>query len=181
MQIGKFYDVPTVQCKFFGRDDIWPIIGPMHEDKEYIGFEYLHYHLDYRFFTQDQWQFIQRWTSNKIEKYGIGILLSEVIGETSIGYQSNPLDLKRYTLPKPIMRRRKYQREMPVFSHLSEIKWLQDLEDAYADKALLPSLICPHRGASLQGLPIDENGCVTCPLHQLRWNVKTGKLVRWYE
>ena len=42
---------------------------------------------------------------------------------------------------------------------------------------LKAGLICPHKGADLSTFEPDERDCVTCPLHGLTWNVRTGELV----
>ncbi|WP_369073969.1 Rieske (2Fe-2S) protein [Hymenobacter sediminis] len=36
-------------------------------------------------------------------------------------------------------------------------------------------MVCPHKGARLSSCKV-ENGCVTCPLHGLRWDTTTGSL-----
>ncbi|MCI0731814.1 MAG: hypothetical protein L0332_34540 [Chloroflexi bacterium] len=36
--VGKSYRVPVVGYYFCGRDDDWPVLGPLHEDAEVIGF-----------------------------------------------------------------------------------------------------------------------------------------------
>ena len=56
--------------------------------------------------------------------------------------------------------------------------WFADLEDHYSDKQLKENRICPHRGADLSTFTPDADGCITCPLHGLKWHVETGKLVR---
>ena len=50
------------------------------------------------------------------------------------------------------------------------------LSAAYRDARLVNGTICPHRGADLRGMKPDADGCVRCPLHSLRWNLKTGRL-----
>jgi len=170
--IGEFYTISTVKAWFHDRLDVWPVLGPKHEDIEHIGFAPQHYHLDYRFFNDRQYKFILRRTV-RLRGYDIpleaAVLFAELIVEI---YRNDPL-------PKPVLRRRKCRRAMPssegAFA-LHRIGWLSKLYDAYADKILLPGRICPHRGAPLTGLDIDVEGCVTCPLHLLRWNIKTGKL-----
>lgn len=161
LEIGKFYSVPTVYGLFGIKFDNWPVLGPMHDDKEIIGFPYVHYHYDFRFFNPTQWAFALRWTNDRPH----AMIMS---------YVPDKPDTKPGVI---IFRRRKYQREYPQFPVELKTKknWMGRLEDKYRD-ATMENWTCPHKGASLRGLPIDEAGCVTCPLHGLRWDLETGCL-----
>jgi hypothetical protein len=66
LEIGKFYLVPTVYGPLGFRMDYWPVLGPMHDDKEVIGFPLSHYHYDFRFFNSDQWAYVLRYTSGGV-------------------------------------------------------------------------------------------------------------------
>jgi len=76
-----------------------------------------------------------------------------------------------------VYRRRKCRREMPIHPEAELCSWLRNMKlpDAYQDHVLGADMICPHKGASLKGLPVDD-GCVVCPLHGLRWNLQTRRL-----
>jgi nitrite reductase/ring-hydroxylating ferredoxin subunit len=37
------------------------------------------------------------------------------------------------------------------------------------------SAACPHMGGPLAGEPLDESGCVTCPWHGYRFDVRSGR------
>ena len=70
-------------------------------------------------------------------------------------------------------------RHMETFPHLGPLqapKGFARLSKAYRDARLVNGTICPHRGADLRGIKPDADGCVRCPLHSLRWNMKTGRL-----
>ena len=70
---------------------------------------------------------------------------------------------------------RRFEAHYPAYPS-KEMSWLPDLEAAHAGRRLKPGLVCPHRGASLEGIqPVD--GVVTCPLDGLKWCVETGALV----
>jgi hypothetical protein len=157
LEIGKFYQVPTVRGVLFYQSADWPVLGPMHEDKEIINFPAIHYHLDFRFFNQDQYAWVKRATNDIPQKF--------VLHEQPNAEKLGPV----------IFRRRKCQREYPDFPLKDHRGWLFNLRQKYK-KEVMTDLICPHRGASLRGLPVDEAGCVTCPLHGLRWNLETGRL-----
>lgn len=55
-EIGRYYEVPTVYGCLGGKFDSYPVLGPAHEDREIIGFKWVHYHFDYRFFNNGQWR-----------------------------------------------------------------------------------------------------------------------------
>lgn len=165
--IGRFYSVPTVYGPLGGQVGRWPVLGPLHDDRDVIGFEWEHYHYDWRFFSPTAWDYVIRWATNSSGEFKPhGLVMSD-----------------RPDIPCPIRvgpviyRRRKCYRLMPEFPREFAAKgWLKRLEAAYANQTLKPGLICPHRGASLRGLPVVD-GCITCPLHGLRWDVATGRLV----
>lgn len=162
LTIGKFYSVPTVHGLFGYKWDDWPVLGPAHDDQEIIGFPYVHYHYDFRFFNADQWAFALRYTGGTPNK----MVMSH-----------NP-DCPETKLGAIAFRRRKCAREYPRFplpTYKGKWGWLPALIEKYKD-AVVKDWICPHRGASLRGLPVDEAGCVTCPLHGLRWNIETGQM-----
>ena len=51
-EVGKFYDVPCVYAKWpdtDARPRWWPVLGPQHEDTDFINADYQHYHVDFRF------------------------------------------------------------------------------------------------------------------------------------
>jgi hypothetical protein len=168
--VGRFYMVPTVYGPLVSRMGIWPVLGPKHEDSEIIDFKWEHYHYDWRFFSQKDYEYICRQLGRDTP---FGYVMSERPDITRA-----PVEIRE--LRPVIYRRRKCQRLMPEFprslAFAKKAAWLPKLEAAYRDQRLKPGLICPHRGASLRGLPVTDN-CVVCPLHGLRWNIETGKLV----
>ena len=157
-EIGKFYVVPTVRGKLYHIDRNWPVLGPKHEDSEFIGFPEQHYHVDWRFVPDRDY----RHSSLRLFTRVATPLMQSNGGPNC-------------DLPSPMMRRRKYQRAFDV-SIFQQVRWLLTLETAYAS-CKMTNLICPHRGLPLNGCPQDGD-VVTCPGHGLRWNVKTGELVK---
>ena len=87
--------------------------------------------------------------------------------------QTLALPLETYYMARRVMCKAQY----PVLPYEGGLWWQHALEAAYADTRLKAGLICPHRGADLSTFQPDKNGCVTCPLHGLQWNVETGELV----
>jgi len=176
--VGKFYLVPTAREIWDGRMGVWPILLPFHEDAEIIGFRWDHAHLDRRFLTPSQWAGAD---------FGFYTAERNVDGRPLSQYASDGdlPSLRRASRPRPAVewRRRKCYREItPHIVHSMKDKaWFPRLESAYAHCRLKPGLICPHRGAHLGSMPVDEHGHVICPMHGLKWNVQTGELVRTTE
>jgi hypothetical protein len=176
-EIGKSYSVPTVRAYYLDRLDTWPVIGPKHEDLEYINFDHQHYHFDFRFLTTVQLNRMRTHINYAgYARDGDGALYSQVLilhDERSVDrFPDIHLNLE---LPHPVYKWLKCRRAMPDYT--VQPRWLSALSHAYADKSLVNGHICPHRGANLTGLVVGTDGCVTCPLHGLRWNMVTGKLV----
>lgn len=148
-ELGKFYMVP---CTMLAPTRWVPIIGPWHEDVEDVGFVAHHYHRDMRFINQSE-----------------------------IFYPGQPCqDLQRVvTTAGPVAyRRMKMKREMPDFpTHDRKgmlVEFIGRLESRFKAHKLTCK-VCPHRGMSLDGLPV-KDGKVICNGHGLRWNVETGEL-----
>lgn len=148
-EVGKKYRVPTIEGHWCGVFRSWPVIGPLHEDREHIKFDREHYHIDARFLSNRQMAVG--------DPFNHPLTLDRVVGPV------------RYVL-------RKCHRTWPEYP-AHKARFLPYLESAYAGERLKPGLACPHKGAPLQGLEVHD-GCVTCPLHGLRWCVETGKLKR---
>lgn len=157
MNVGKFYRVPCVKT----NKPLWlldagysvPVIGPAHEDSDVINFPEDHWHVDWRFVTNDFFEFHTRFRAEP--------------GGTVISV--------RNTTSEVFNRRIKCRREMPAFPNGAP--WQTALEKAYADCRLKPGLVCPHRGIPLAGVP-SEGGVIVCPGHGLAWNAATGEMVK---
>lgn len=159
-EIGRMYRIPTVfGSDQYGKVQIWPVIGAAHEDRKLIGFKDIHYHYDGRFLTDRQLTHISSTSLN----YRSEVVFSQVIAYPE-GYEISPI----------VMRLRKCRRAYDVYPD-HRARWLRKMEAEYQDAKIDGRLICPHRGASLQGLKAVD-GCVTCPLHGLRFDCKTGQL-----
>ena len=155
--VGNYYSVPHVATNkdVFHRKPgtLIPIIGPEHEDAEFINFPFDHWHID--------WRFVNR---SLFKQRGNGWV---VLG--------TPINVSN-TTNEIIHKVRKCLREMPVFPP-ARVPWRPKLEAAYAGCKLKPGMVCPHRGIPLNGCPV-KDGVVVCPGHGLRWNVETGELLR---
>lgn len=155
-----------------------PLLGPIHEDKEVIGFRDYHYHVDWRFVTPRGYSLILRHKEREVRyaqecrgpiaNYSAEDLLLAI---AVVGGQNMVID--RPTRYRPMV----MFREAAVFP--SQVSWIFDLERKFATARLRSGLICPHRGISCAGVKTEGNvQTVVCPGHGLAWNRETGELVR---
>lgn len=161
--IGCYYMVPTVRYRLRRMTTDWPVIGPLHHDREHIKFDYLHYHLDGRFLARRLYDLVSRhW--QLVDGVGINVTVLTEPSSPSYIFGSIPrrATLKRMMCKRPI--------QLWLVGEKSA-KW--GLQEAFGDE---PSairhpdgrLLCPHRKADLSNFPADSDGMVTCPLHGLR-------------
>ncbi len=173
--VGRTYEVPCIHIvedtvfpnEFLRVGEHVPVMLPAHEDAEYFEFPHIHYHVDFRFISDDQWHRMKG-TGGYI--HACIITLSLVDGE-------------------PFFEPMTCLREMPDFPTLEEVerehgpdetlaRALRGLERFYGQVRMdTESMVCPHRGVCLKGLPTTD-GVVVCPGHGLAWNCGTGELVK---
>ena len=172
-EIGKFYRVPcirTTKLYSYGGAQWMPIIGPEHEDKEFVGFDPTHWHIDWRFAGERAFKEVTRLPMKSGPHSHCYAAVVQRWG------WNDPALGRALTEGEPVMRRMKCKREWPAYP-FTAAKWLPKLEAAYADCKLKPGLVCPHKGLPLEHAARDGD-VATCPGHGLRWNVRTGELVR---
>lgn len=170
--VGQYYTIPTLfitesttKYSNWKHGDWLPVMGPLHEDAEIIGFHFHHYHIDWRFVSARIWN---RTRSRRNDsKSGDRIILATVISPEISGVQF---------AGDPAPRRMRCNREMPDFPS-EKAPWFPRLEAAYATRKLPACRTCPHRGLPLANLPPKPDGTVICPGHGLRWRLNTGDLV----
>ncbi len=161
--VGTFHRVPcvtqmfgvTIRRHYYPAGTVWPVISGAHEDREIIGFAAVHYHID--------WRFVGKRNFQRSIIRDVGKVWGAVIHEDTL------------TGP-PVLRKMKYQRNVPWTTDIINVPWLDALEIAHKD-ARLKCNTCPHRGISLTGIPADEHGVVVCPGHGLAWTREDGRLV----
>ncbi len=174
--VGRFYDVPTVDWRrWVNRSGLFPmpVLGPLHEDREHIGFSDDHWHFDWRFAPQDQ--LVRHMEADHTDDPAIA-LKSVATAHAVRGsvYRARwkcrrPMPV----LPVQFQRIEGWMGSRPFLP----IPWLPALERAFAGEKLPACRKCPHRGLPLRGLP-ETDGVVVCPGHGLAWDVQTGALVR---
>lgn len=148
--VGQFYLVPVVRGKWYDRVADFPVIGARHNDVEFFDFKREHYHLDYRFFR----------------------------GSYPRSASTAPLHAHpNFPLSKPILKRRKCLREQHIFDGPDRI--MSPFREAYAGRQCASGKlgwVCPHRQIALGSTPVID-GVITCPLHGLRIDAGTGRVV----
>lgn len=171
--VGKFYMVPCVEVsqakeQHGHRGGIFPVTGPKHEDAEIVGFPPHHWHYDFRFFDLRQWAWAQTFHESPFNR--------ALCVETQ-NYFTKELIPNHGISAKPTLMRRRCHRLQPEYpGHLP--LWRLELPKAYAERRVTCGK-CPHRGLPLLSLPREPGtDIVTCPGHGLRWDLKTGALVR---
>jgi hypothetical protein len=166
--VGRYYLVPCVLITYWRtvgyhrkETPAWiPILGPPHSDPEF-NVPARHYHYDPRFMSDTLiWSL----------RLGTDTILNQVLRMSVIE-------------AGPTLRRRRCCRVMPVSRlSLESRKFMQRIEARYQDCQIdWQNPICPHRGFLLAGLPINPDGTITCPGHQLKWCATTGRLVSQVE
>lgn len=173
---GRRYPRPCVRTIWNRmRKPGWvPVLGPAHDDAEIIRFEPRHWHVDFRFLPKNM-----RGDGEDRRRHAVfSTPVSTVWPEgTPNGEWVRVDDLSTEEYPVESYLRvmnRTFHENYPGYPE--RVSWIPKLEEAYRDAELLPGPVCPHRMAPLAGLEADEEGCVTCPLHGLRWDLATGRL-----
>lgn len=159
MTVGKFYTVPAVRVRTWHGFSGWlPVIGPKHEDAEFINFPWQHYHLDWRFAPDSVFKKLSYWRGPTFV-YGAAIQCPDTRGTRVID-------------EGPVQKRMKCKREPPAYP-FDSAPWVKALAAKYACAKLTKGL-CPHRGIPVTAM-IRDGDILTCPGHGLRWNALTGE------
>lgn len=173
--VGRFYLVPTVEYIWGRRQDAWPVFLPKHEDAEHLNFRYSHYHVDPRFLSAVQRRHVTAWS----EEVGEERWRREVEQVA----QRSPLSRVEYGASEsdphgPIVwRRRRCSQARIEYHYHDHID--RKLRPAFAGRVCHRSQtgwICPHKRFPLGSIaPVD--GVVTCPLHGLRIDAESGRVL----
>lgn len=150
---NTFYLVPCLLIgdrKFqgFKKGEYCPVLLSWHKDLE-LGVEAFHYHYDFRFI-------------NPSANITHGLVLNE-----------NHRNSDNHSIDFEIHWRKKKCFDPDASDHTIS-RWLWGLDSTKALR--MKDNVCPHHGFSLHSIPV-HNGCVTCPIHGLKWDCTTGKSV----
>ena len=172
--VGKFYMVPCIRVteSSYLPPGLWPITGPKHEDAELLNFPFQHFHVDVRFLTPKQ-------VRAHGSPYGLGdgsSVRSVLVRPITVTFADGSPNSVRWSGPE--LAELRCRRKMPLYPEVADQPLWKQLGDAYADKRVKCGK-CPHRGLPLESLPREPGtDIVTCPGHGLRWDLKTGEMVR---
>jgi len=175
--IGQFYMVPCVRQEDTGKP--MPVLGRAHSDPE-LRFAAHHYHYDLRFFTdEDIYELVGTVESPPNSRFSLTDAAMIRVLTVAIHPPNVEAEVKYRRL---LCRRLLCRRPMPAFPVLdragSPSPVATTLEPLYAQRRVDPAWpVCPHKRFPLSGLPQDADSCAVCPLHGLRWNLKTGEMV----
>lgn len=166
--VGRFYWVPTVAGQWFTYSGEWPVIGPKHNDKHCLNFHLTHYHLDARFLPA------QGRKPGNVDFWMM--VMSAPLCESD--------RLNAPGLPAPVLKKLKARRvQNPCQSHCyhrainsSTFSCLHDEFAGRQSKRDDHGWVCPHRNVPLASQPVVD-GVITCPLHLLRIDAATGKVL----
>ena len=169
-RVGESYRVPVAHGTWSGIEKQWVVLGPYHEDRELIGFEYNHFHLDPRFVPQHIWRrHVDDFPSTTPHiKAILGRPLTRAYEDawgppTFVGHRKTRMI--RMVSPEAVR------------AAFEAAPWMAKVQECYDDGSLRGT-ICTHRGGDLRGFAPDKHGCVTCALHGLTWSTETGRLIR---
>ena len=162
MIIDQFYKVPAIRVtEWHGHKGWLPVIGPMHEDAEFVNFPWPHFHVDWRFVS---WQLWRRLSDVPARNHHFGRPV-----------QCPDRHGNRVILEGPTLKRMTYKRDPGHFPRECA-RWIEPLEQSLACAKLINGL-CPHRGIPVSAMH-REGDILTCPGHGLQWNAVTGLIHR---
>lgn len=187
--VGQWYLVPCVLYWWSDLKAWWPVIGPKHDDVEHLAFEQVHYHLDRRFLPERMFRGTKPYVTPSGERRfwrsADTQLAARPLGEYGPGTRHNADSATGGPLPAPVLRKRRCivaDVGFPALADEGVYGTFDRFHAAYEGKRCGRDadghLICPHKGARLSSLAADRNGVVTCPLHGLAVNVRTGVVVK---
>ena len=155
----------------------------MHQDGEIIGFPHQHYHVDPRFIPPRTWGWMKAAAAAQPPDRK---LMPHVTTPITVVLPDDGTDINYARLPNVPGPRELWIRKTPAICYRDEtdypaydeerIPWLDELAEAFREQRLGPDGACPHRGGQVATVKPDEEGCATCPMHGLRWNLTTGEL-----
>jgi len=161
---GRFYRVPCIShSKLKNYRFSWgkwiPLIGSLHQDIEYVGFEPWHIHVDTRFLTLSG-------NGCYSESLALGrvVTLSGPSGWKGL-YDERYLDIA----DNAVLELCRLQCRRPVPPVFPQAEWAGALRRAHAGCRIVGGL-CPHRGIPIACGRHVAPGVRQCPGHGLAWD-----------
>lgn len=179
--IGKRYSVPVVIRQGVAKHlAVVPVIGPQHEDAEFIGFPARHWHPDRRF-VSDAWLKDDRYSGDWNWSTILTPYPSTMDGVRGFKVSSYTKSREPFVVDggRRVMTCKRMVGSFVQTDYSGREMmppWLNELETAYKDTKLR-KMICPHRGISCVGVIPEADGGIVCVGHGLKWNPETGELI----
>ena len=155
VEVGKLYKVPCIRrVRANGDDDVeWiPVIGPVHDDKEAIGFPHLHVHHDTRFSDLNLNLFMGSLARlGRVERLDKEVLQADRWFKADLRFS---------------MRRRRCKRQTDCWR---PVHFTEALEEQHRHCRIGADGLCPHRGIPLALGHKLADGSTVCAGHGLRW------------
>lgn len=161
---GELHWVPCIRMakRFWGS--YWvPVIGTAHIDPD-LKFPHRHLHID--------WRFAPIQMVGGCSRNGYGSPHGSVVFNTGTD------DGAPVLTGDIVMRRMRCQRPMYDFPIMQADHWAAfEAGQRKRCARLIDGHICPHRGIDLKPFQAAD-GTAVCPGHGLRWDLKTGNMLR---
>lgn len=166
--------VPTVHAMWNTEIKDWPVVGPMHDDEQFFNFFWKHYHVDARFLTRMQQRALGGSPESpkfheRITRACMGSPLQSNHATNSDGLSKTFLIKKKCTLSAPA----------PPDSRITATREWQAMASHFAGytcKHGKHGFICPHQHVALGAVAVID-GVITCPLHGLRIDAASGRVL----
>lgn len=173
-EIGGFYEVPVVivpknqNWTFWGMKTI-PVIGPPHNDDKLLDVIVgPHIHCDWRFAPKLSIAKVLRSIDQCYDPLLTAIERQQYILGRVLAYS----DILIHGTA-----RLRCKRDFPKYPEI--VHFGHNLRQKYAGAKFTGK--CPHWGVDLSRIKPDADGCVTCPLHGLRFNLSTGRMAEYLQ
>ena len=204
VEVGERVPVPQIRAKLVkSRRPSWiPVRGQGHHDLEIFRFGEWHWHIDFRFLSEDligemkkreQWGPIanrvivtdavkpilpdgQKLRNNRSKRY-YALQSAQEPYPYSTGFCLAVIDPDTWQRTTELECLRK---ELPIDPRyrekLEQGHTHHKLQEKYAGAKWMKTWRCPHRNVSLRGIKPDRNELVHCPLHKLALCTRTGRV-----
>ena len=158
----------------------WPVLpSPLHNDIEHLRFPAWHFHVDGRYLTDAQNAMALKFNGRHSAKFPnhpmytyplVTFVRPQTWEACTAGANADMVEVTAFLRHCRRTRLLLQRRQMPQTPNYSTSRTFLNLFAAHPDPVAVDGR-CPHKGADLAGLPCNNDGTVTCPLHGLRVRV----------
>ncbi len=178
-EIGVWYSVPTYSIELVeavnkkspnglfrtrGLKYDLPVFLPAHEDGEILGFPIWHYHVDFRFMSD-----------NMIRRYiKLSYSLTKSTFKTTkdiMKWMADNYLLVRCKVNSPDYSSIKWKDLMCRQEYIAPESSITKIKDVFINKKIKNNK-CPHKGMNLDLVPCLSKGIKVCPMHGLKCDIE---------